>query len=116
MRHVAGHDSAGARALSEQVFWILLGLAGGPLHGYALMKDIDHLSAGDIRLTTGTLYGALRRLLELSWIERVDAVDMSRDKQPYRLTHAGRKRLKAELRRLAHATRAASLRLGAGEQ
>ena len=49
---------------SEAVFLILTSLAGEPRHGYALLKDIEALSDGRVRLSTGTLYGALHRLLE----------------------------------------------------
>jgi DNA-binding PadR family transcriptional regulator len=75
------------------------------------MREVEALSSGRVRLTTGTLYGALRRLLEEAWIERVTQADTSRDKQAYRLTSAGRTHLKRELRRLEHATRTASMRL-----
>jgi len=97
--------------MSEPVFWILLGLSGHPRHGYALSREVETISSGRVRLTTGTLYGALRRLLEEAWIERVTQADTSRDKQAYRLTAAGRMHLRLELRRLEHATSAASLRL-----
>ena len=43
---------------------ILISLADQPRHGYALLKDVEALSGGRVRLSTGTLYGALRRLLE----------------------------------------------------
>ena len=58
MRHVM------ERPISEPVFLILVSLADKPRHGYALMKDIEALSEGRVRLSTGTLYGAIRRLLE----------------------------------------------------
>jgi Transcriptional regulator PadR-like family len=44
--------------------WILLSLAAQLRHGYGLMKDVETLSDGHVRLSTGTMYGALRRLLE----------------------------------------------------
>jgi DNA-binding PadR family transcriptional regulator len=93
------------------VFWILVGLCDQPRHCYALIRDVEALSSGRLRLTTGTLYGALRRLLEQRWIERVKLADTSRDKQAYRLTTAGRVQLKGELRRLSHAARTASMQL-----
>ncbi|MGH9631424.1 MAG: PadR family transcriptional regulator, partial [Bryobacteraceae bacterium] len=82
--------------MTEPVLLILLSLASRPQHGYALMKDIEEFSEGRVVLTTGTLYGALRRLLEDGWIERFHQGDTSRDKQSYRLTAAGRKQLQAE--------------------
>jgi len=60
------------KPLSEPVFWILLSLTAGPLHGYALMKDVHALSERRVRLTTGTLYGALARMLADEWIARAD--------------------------------------------
>jgi len=71
------------------------------------MKDIEALSEGRVRLSTGTLYGAIRRLLEDGWIERFAQKDTSRDKQAYQLTVAGRGQLKAEVARMKQLTRAA---------
>ncbi len=101
--------------LTEPVLLILLSLADKPRHGYALMKDIEGLSNGRVVLSTGTLYGALRRLLEDDWIERYDQEDTSREKQAYRLTSAGRRQLHAELARMKQLTRAASVRLRTSE-
>ena len=101
MRHVA------ERPISEPVFLILVSLADKPRHGYALLKDIEALSEGRVRLSTGTLYGAIRRLLEDGWIERFEQKDTSRDKQAYRLAATGRGQLKAEVARMKQLTRAA---------
>lgn len=90
---------------------ILLSLAEKPRHGYSLMKDIESLSNGRVRLSTGTLYGALRRLLQDLWIERFEQGDSSRDKQAYRLTSVGRRQLRAELERMRQLTQAATSRL-----
>jgi len=90
---------------------ILTSLAGKPRHGYALMKDIEALSGGRVRLSTGTLYGALRRLLQDDWIERFEQEDTSREKQAYRLTAEGRRQLQLELDRMKQLTRAAGARL-----
>lgn len=109
MRHIA------ERSVSEAVLLILTSLAGQPRHGYALLKDIEGLSGGRVRLSTGTLYGALRRLLQDGWIERFDQPDTSRDKQAYRLTAAGRRQLQRELHRMKQLTSAAAARLRARE-
>src|ERR1700758_1357275 len=101
------------KPLSEPVMLILLSLAVKPRHGYSLMKDFEALSGGRVRLSTGTLYGALRRLLEDLWIERFEQEDTSRDKQAYRLAAAGRRRLRSELERMKQVTQAAAARLGA---
>src|SRR5579862_7927083 len=108
MRHVA------IRQVSEPVFFILASLAGQPRHGYALMQDIAILSAGRVRLSTGTLYGALRRLLQDGWIERFAQADTSREKQAYRLTGDGREQLRLELARMKQLTRVAGARLREG--
>jgi DNA-binding PadR family transcriptional regulator len=107
MRHVA----AEVKPLTEPVLLILMSLADKPRHGYALMKDIELLSNGRVSLSTGTLYGALRRLLEDVWIERFEQEDTSREKQAYRLTVAGRGQLQQELDRMKQLTRAAAGRL-----
>ena len=110
MRHVATQRED-QKPLSEPVVLILLSLAEKPRHGYALMKDIETLSEGRVRVTTGTLYGALRRLLEDNWIERFDQQDTSRDKQAYRLTMTGKGQLEQELSRLKQLMQAATARL-----
>jgi DNA-binding PadR family transcriptional regulator len=115
MRHVEEQPEASGRPLTESVLLILLSLADKPRHGYALMKDIETLSAGRVRMTTGTLYGALRRLVEDDWIERFDQEDTSREKQAYRLTSVGRRQMGAELNRMKQLTRAAAARLRGSE-
>lgn len=108
MRHVA------PRSISEPVLLILASLADQPRHGYALLRDIETLSGGRVRLSTGTLYGALRRLLEDAWIERFAQPDTAREKQAYALTAAGRSQLQQELDRMRRLTRAAGARLRTG--
>ncbi len=103
------------KALSEPVFLMLASLADGPRHGYALLKDVESLSDRRVRLSTGTLYGAIHRLLKDGWIERFEQEDVSRDKQAYRLTEAGRMGLQWELARLKQITKAATARLRANE-
>lgn len=116
MRHVAKQPKpADAKPLSEPVLLILTSLADRPRHGYALIKDIESLSDGRVRLSTGTLFGALRRLLDLGWIKRFVQEDTSRDKIAYRLTSAGRAQLEMELNRMKHLTRAATVRLRRSE-
>jgi len=73
------------------------------------------LSSGRVRMSTGTLFGALRRLLEDGWIERFEQEDISRQKQAYRLTAAGRGQLESELERMKQLTRAGFARLRASE-
>src|SRR2546427_1133340 len=112
MRHVVIQPvDTEIRPLTEPVLLILMSLADKPSHGYGLMKDIETLSNGRVRLSTGTLYGALRRLLEDLWIERFEQEDTSREKQSYRLTSVGRRQLRLELDRMKQLTRAAAARL-----
>lgn len=116
MRHVIEeHDAADRRPLTEPVFLILTSLADQPRHGYALMQDIQNISNNRVVLSTGTLYGALRRLLEGGLIERVRQADTSRDKQAYRLTSEGRRQLALEVERMKFLTRAATARMKARE-
>ena len=96
--------------LSEPVLLVLLSLAEQPRHGYAILKDVEHMSAGRIVLSTGTLYGALQRLLQQGWIERFEEEESSRDRRAYRLTSKGRKNLQAEIERMRHLTKLAGLR------
>lgn len=116
MRHVTPQPEEGeAKPLTEPVLLILMSLADKPRHGYALLRDIEALSDGRVQMSTGTLYGALRRLLEELWIERFEQDDTSREKQAYRLTAAGRRQLKQELDRMRQLTRAGAARLRARE-
>ena len=88
--------------LTEATFCILLSLAGGPRHGYAVMQDVRALSDGRVILSTGTLYSALKRLLEAGWIDRdEDAVELSgRGQKVYRLTERGQRIFDAERARM----------------
>ncbi len=99
--------------LTEPVLLILLSLAGQPRHGYSILKDVEHMSDGRVVLSTGTLYGALRRLLEDDWIERFEEEESSRGRQAYRLTPQGRRNLQLEVDRMKHLTRLANLRVAA---
>lgn len=101
--------------LTEPVLLILLSLADQPRHGYAILKDVEQMCEGRVRLSTGTLYGALRRLLDEDWIQRLEQKDASRGKQAYRLTTRGRKNLQFEVSRLKHLTRLANLRVAVKE-
>jgi DNA-binding PadR family transcriptional regulator len=89
--------------LSEAVFFILLSLLPGPKHGYAIMKDVEALSDSRVSLSTGTLYGALKRLLETGWVRRAagdERDEAGRQRKAYALTQLGRGILEAETDRL----------------
>ena len=105
-----------ATPLSPQVFHILLALAGGPVHGYAIMQEVERETDGTIRLGPGTLYGAIRRLRQDELIEEVES-DAGDGRRCYRLTSAGRaavRREAARLERLVEAARARRLLPGEG--
>lgn len=100
--------------LTESTFLILLSLASGPRHGYAIMKDVADLSEGRVQLSTGTLYGALKRLLNQAWIQRAEAGPGStaggRPRKEYLLTDRGQRAFDAEVARLESLLAAADLR------
>lgn len=92
--------------LSAQVFHILIALAGGDQHGYAIMQDVASRSGGRIRLSPGTLYGCIKRMLEQGMIvelsdrERPRAAEDDERRRYYRLTPLGRKAARAEAARM----------------
>ncbi len=102
-------------ALTETVLLVLMSLAGQPRHGYSILKDIESMSDGRVQLSTGTLYGALQRLLDDGWIERVEEHNAPRDRRTYRLTSRGRRNLQIEIERMRHLTKLASLRVARKE-
>jgi DNA-binding PadR family transcriptional regulator len=89
--------------LTETTFFILLCLTSGPRHGYVIQKEIQMLSSGRVVLSTGTLYGAIKRLVEQGWIERFEGADQDESGRPrkeYRLTERGRRIFDAEYSRM----------------
>jgi DNA-binding PadR family transcriptional regulator len=112
MRHVSRRH---IESLTEPVFLILVSLAGEARHGYAILKDVETLSNQRIRMSTGTLYGALRRMLEDGWIEYFQEADAPRGRQAYRLATPGRTVLNGEVDRMKLLARVASTRLARGE-
>lgn len=99
--------------LTEATYFILLSLAPGPRHGYAIMKDVRALSRNRLRLSTGTLYTALKRLLDQGWIRRVDEPERKgegRVRKSYTLTSLGAAILEAEVERLQGLLQVAHLR------
>lgn len=99
-------------AMQEPTFLILTALASGPLHGYGVIQEVAALSAGDVQLRAGTLYGALDRLAEqdLIKVDREEAVD-GRLRRYYRLTDGGAGVLTTEVERLQRNAAAAATRL-----
>jgi DNA-binding PadR family transcriptional regulator len=97
--------------LTPAVFHILLTLADGEAHGYAVMQEVTRRSGGSVRLGPGTLYGAVSRLLEDGIIEeseeRPDPEMDDTRRRYYRLTKLGSRVLAAETERLADLVKAA---------
>ena len=58
--------------LTPAVMHVLLSLAGGERHGYAILKEVRLQTSNQIRLGPGTLYGTLQRLMESGWVEETD--------------------------------------------
>ena len=98
-------------ALPAAAFQILLALADGDLHGYAIMRQVEEQSAGRIRLGPGTLYSSIQALVEEGLIEEVDPIGRSESlnerRRYYRLTSTGRKLARAEAEKLADLLRVA---------
>jgi DNA-binding PadR family transcriptional regulator len=101
--------------LTEPTFYILLSLAPGRKHGYAIMKDVRDLSGERVKLSTSTLYTAVGRLLDQELIERLsdDELDAGPGlpRKSYALTDLGRRVLEAETVRLQGMIQEARLRL-----
>ena len=91
--------------LPTAVFHILVALADRDRHGYSIMQDVSARTEGKVRLSAGTLYSAIRRMLEQGLIEeRRDSPDPASDderRRYYRLTRFGRTVAVAEARRVS---------------
>lgn len=95
--------------LSTAVFHILLALADKSRHGYSIMKAIETLSNGQVKMGPGTFYGGIKRLLEANLIvesdERPDPELDDERRRYYELTPFGQQVLKAEVERLSQLVR-----------
>jgi DNA-binding PadR family transcriptional regulator len=95
--------------LKTHWFHIMLSLAGGEQHGYAIMQEVLNRTTGKVRLWPATLYGSVKRLIEAELIEESDKrpapeLDDAR-RRYYRLTPMGRRVLDAECERLQELVR-----------
>jgi DNA-binding PadR family transcriptional regulator len=99
--------SRAPEALSPLSAAILFALTGGESHGYAIIKEIEEMTDGEMRLNTGSIYLALRRLLSDGLIAETSGDERRRY---YKLTESGRAAAKAEARRLSQLVRAATAR------
>lgn len=104
-------------ALSAPVFHILLSLAEGERHGYALKREIAQRTGGKLHLGPGVLYGSINKMLEQGLIEESDArpdrhLDDER-RRYYRITPLGRREARAEAARMRELVELAARRFGA---
>lgn len=100
-------------AITPAIFALLLALADGERHGYALMPAVAELTGGVVRLGPGTLYRSLQRMRVDGLIEELPDVDVTQDRRSeqrrsYRLTAAGREAAREEAQRLAALVTAAA--------
>lgn len=90
--------------LPSATLHILVALTAGEKHGYAIMRDVEALSDGAVRMGPGTLYGSIKRMLADGLIEetaeRPDAELDDQRRRYYRLTGLGERVCASELRRL----------------
>lgn len=89
--------------LTESYFYILLCLYAEPRHGYGIMQEAARLSDGNVKIGSGTMYGAVSNMLKKGWIMEMTSDDPNdARKRLYQLTDEGRKTLWAEIERLRH--------------
>ena len=104
-------EPVGAPPMPPATFEILMALADGERHGYAIMREVADRSAGAVRLGPGTLYGSLKRLLDAGLVEEgVERADTGMDderRRYYRITKTGLAAVRAEARRMESLVRAA---------
>jgi DNA-binding PadR family transcriptional regulator len=96
---MADRDPAELLPLTPALFHVLLSLADGEKHGYAILKEVEQRTSGSVVLSTGTLYGIIKRLLADGLI-RESAAGSDDRRTAYRLTAFGRKVALAEAERL----------------
>jgi DNA-binding PadR family transcriptional regulator len=96
---MADRDPSESLPLTPALFHVLLSLADGEKHGYAILKEIEQRTSGAVVLSTGTLYGIVKRLLADGMI-RESAAGSDERRTAYRLTAFGRKVALAEAERL----------------
>jgi DNA-binding PadR family transcriptional regulator len=113
---VTDHELEGLLPLTPTTFYILLALAKGPTHGYAVAQDVEELTDGRIVMGPGTLYGSLQRMLGSGVIEETanpgESGLHSQRRRYYHMSSLGAAALQAESERLLRAVNAARERLG----
>ena len=99
-------DPGSILPLTAAVFSILLALAGGEKHGYAIMKEVALAEGGGVAMGPGTLYGSLDRMLRNGLVAETGFTDDDR-RRYYRITDFGGSVLRAEVVRLSRTLNAA---------
>lgn len=110
MISISGNNTS--NALSESTYYILLSLLS-PQHGYGIMQDVKKMSNGRLTLAPGTLYGAIKALLDKGWIEFSKNGDMEKRKKVYTLTSEGYQVVQSEIVRLKELYQNGLIRMGA---
>ena len=93
-------DPAAALPLTHVAYHVLLALAKGNLHGYAIIKNVAESTGGEVELEAGTLYAAIKRMKDEGWIEEARAPRGESRRRTYAITKLGKKVLLAEAKRL----------------
>lgn len=114
---MARFDPAPYLPLTPAMFQVLVALADGEKHGYAVIKEVARRTDGKVRLRAGTLYTVIRRFVDDGLIqessERPDPALDDERRRYYRLTERGRAVAVAEARRMADTLAQARAKLGA---
>jgi len=98
---MARRDPAPFLPLTPAAFHVLLTLADGPKHGYLILKDVEQRTGGAVKLSTGTLYGLIKRFLDDELIVELPPSPQDDERRrPYKLTALGRDVATAEAQRL----------------
>ena len=111
-----GHDAdeiAALLPLPPATFHILLAVAQQDRHGYAIIQDVEARTQGELRMSAGTLYRSIARMVEQGLIAEVAkrrAADDDQRRRYYRLTPFGTTVARAEMRRLSQLVRLARAR------
>jgi DNA-binding PadR family transcriptional regulator len=100
--------------LPASAMHIIVALAAGEKHGYAIMRDVEDLSGGAVKMGPGTLYGSIKRMIDQGLLvevaERPDPDLDDERRRYYRLTDLGRRVGAAEQQRLSRLLSAAEIR------
>src|SRR5215470_11082755 len=99
-----GQPPETGRDLTSAMFQVLLALGDGEKHGYAILKEVEEQTNGHVRLSTGTLYAMIKRLLSEGVIvecrNRPPAQEDDQRRRYYKLTSFGRQMAMAEVERM----------------